>query len=442
MLDFTAIADKPWPFVRGYLTKALDLGDRLDGVSDDYAIGYLSKAMRLDLKSVAKERKCTPGKTIQCGNVCRQPKNCKPKAETPVKQQSKAKTKAVPKSKTGSVAEISPDGILVDPKRFQYKVLGEHTKTGEVGSLAGVRRYDPNLAGIVQVWEDPADGQTYVVNGHNRLALAKRLGAESVTVRYLNVKDAAEARAVGALTNIAEGRGNAVDAAKFFKDTGLSKSDVEAKGIPMREKIASDGLALSNLEDSLFRKVIDGDMPQERAVIIGQSSLDHTEQRSLVDLIDQQEKRKRKITNDVVKELVDTVKSSTSKTEEQFDLFGGSQVTQNLAIEKASLQATIKQRLSREKKLFGTVARSKAAQELEKAGNIIDVESSEKMSKSAAVTLGVFDQLKNLSGPVSSAINRAAERISNGESSKKVQDDLYQEILNDLPNVLGVKKSG
>ena len=82
----------------------------------------------------------------------------------------------------GTLAELTPDQIKADPKRFQYKIIGESTKTGEVGSLSGVQRYDPNLAGIIQVWQDPADGQTYVVNGHNRLALANRLGAEKVAV--------------------------------------------------------------------------------------------------------------------------------------------------------------------------------------------------------------------------------------------------------------------
>jgi phage gp29-like protein len=337
----------------------------------------------------------------------------------------------------GTVAEVDPSTILADPKRFQYKVLGEHTKTGEVGSLSGVRKYDPNLAGVIQVWVDPADGQTYVVNGHNRLALANRLGAEKVTVRYLDVQDATEARSVGALTNIAEGRGTAIDAAKFFKDTGLSREEVEAKGIPMREKIAQDGIALAKLEDSLFRRTIDGDMPVERATIIGNSGLDHQQQRSLVAMVDQQAKRRRNITNETVRELADSVRSSAQRVETQFNLFGASQVVQDNAMERAALAANVRQRLSREKKLFATVGRSKAAEDLERAGNVIDVESSQKISREAALTLGIFDQMKNLSSPVSSALNRAADRMVAGESAKKVQDDLYREITTELPKLVG-----
>jgi hypothetical protein len=99
-------------------------------------------------------------------------------------------------SSTG-LATLDPKTIKVDPKRFQYKLIGEHTASGEVGSLSGVQKWDPNLGGVLQVWKDPADGGTYVVNGHNRLALAKRAGAQAVDARFLNVPNAKAARSVG-----------------------------------------------------------------------------------------------------------------------------------------------------------------------------------------------------------------------------------------------------
>ena len=153
----------------------------------------------------------------------------------------------------GHVGKLNTSLIDADPRRFQYKHTAE--ASGSVGSLAGVQKYDENLGGIIQVWKDPGDGKTYVVNGHNRLDLAKKLGAKDVTVRFLDAGSAKEARSIGALTNIAEGRGTAVDAAKYFRDTGFGKKELEDRGVPMREKIADDGLALSKLDDSLFDKV-------------------------------------------------------------------------------------------------------------------------------------------------------------------------------------------
>jgi hypothetical protein len=329
--------------------------------------------------------------------------------------------------KTEGLAELDPHSIEVDPKRFQYKIIGEHTATGSVGSLSGVRKYDPNLAGILQVWKDPADGKTYVVNGHNRLDLGKKLGAESVAVRYLKAPEAKTARAIGALTNIAEGRGDALDAAKFFRDTGINQTDLAAKGIPMREKIATDGLALSKLDDSLFRRTIDGDIAMARAAIVGGGGLDHASQRDLMKLVDKEGKRKN-LTDAAIAEMVDIAKSSQTSQETTFSLFGEETVTKSNMIEKAKLQASIRQRLSREKNLFGTVSRGRAADELSRGGNTIDKAKSGEISSNADRSLKQFDQMKNLSGPVSDAINKAASRMASGESHKSVERDLYAEI--------------
>lgn len=85
------------------------------------------------------------------------------------------------------------------------------------------------MAGIIQVWQDPKDKNVYVVNGHNRLELEKKLGIPKRPARFLKAKSAKEARSIGALTNIAEGRGNARDAAKFFRDSGISVRDLEKR---------------------------------------------------------------------------------------------------------------------------------------------------------------------------------------------------------------------
>jgi hypothetical protein len=333
------------------------------------------------------------------------------------------------------IAEVDVNKLQVDPKRFQYKIIGASTQSGSVGSLSGVKKWDPNLAGIIQVWQDPRNKQVYVVNGHNRKDLAQKLGVEKVTARFIKAKSPQEARAVGALTNIAEGRGNAQDAAKFFRDSGLSKEDLDRKGIPMREKIATDGIALSRLSEPLFDRVVQGHLPEQRAVVIGANLKDHKQQQELVGLIEKEEKRGRRINNDTIQELTDMVTGAPKVKEEQgglFDLLGFTPESRSLAIEKAQLQAGIKRQLSREKKLFGTVGKSRAADELSKAGNKINVEESAEISESAAKALDAFDKEKSLTGGVSTALNKGSERIANGENAKKVEKEIYDEILSHL----------
>lgn len=353
------------------------------------------------------------------------PKVAEPPDMTPLEEFMESESPAPPTRKAGTFAQVNPAEIAFDPQRFQYKMLGSQTKTGEVGSLSGVKKWDPDLGGVIQVWEDPADGKTYVVNGHNRLALANRLGAESVAVRYIDAKDPAEARAVGALTNIAEGRGTALDAAKFFRDTGLSKQDLESRGIPTREKIAQDGVALSQLDGTLFRQTIDGKIPVERAALIGGSGLDKTRQRELFKMVES----RKNVTNDVLSGLIDGVKAAEVSVQEQFDLFGSSEVAVSNALERAEMQAAIKKRLSREKKLFGVVSKQRNAEDLAEAGNRINVEGSQAVSRDASQAMAVFDQLKNQSGGISNLLNEASNGIRNGGDRDKIEAKLYKDIV-------------
>ena len=175
----------------------------------------------------------------------------------------------------------------------------------------------------MQVWNDPKDGNSYVVNGHNRADLAKKLGVEKVTVRFIKANTPKEARAVGALTNIAEGRGNAHMLAKFFRDSGLKKEDLDKKGIPMREKIATDGIAMSQLSDNLFNRVVQGTLPEQRAVAIGGKLTDHKQQQELLDLVEKEEKKKgKRITNDTINELTDMVVDAPKVESSQGGLLG------------------------------------------------------------------------------------------------------------------------
>jgi len=333
--------------------------------------------------------------------------------------------------KSTGIAELDPEKIKVDPKRFQFKIAASG-KTGSVGSLKGVGKFDQNLSGILQVWKDPDSGETFVVNGHNRLDLAKRLGADMVAVRYLDAPNAKAARAIGALSNIAEGRGTALDAGKFFRDTGITKNDLAQKGIPMQQSHAEKGLALSQLNDVLFRKVVDGTITENQGAIIGSGGLKDEHQNAIYSTI---KKRKKDISDATLREMVDSAKFAATESQTTLTLFGEEEIKQSLLVERAQLQAGIKQKLAREKKLFGTVARSKSAEDLSKAGNVIDIASSKAVSLGASQALGVFDQQKNLRGPVSDMINEAARRISNGESMKKVQSELYRQITSQLGGI-------
>ncbi len=167
------------------------------------------------------------------------------------------------------------NSIAVDPPRFQFKDNVNAQGQQKGNSLEGVDRWNTDAEGSIQVWDDPADGQTYVVNGHNRLGKAKELGVPTIRGERLLAQTAEQARAQGAISNISSGGGTAFDAAKVIRELGIQDpAGLEAAGIPLQSGMGAQGLALSKLPGDLFQQAVDGALPMGRALALGGSGLD------------------------------------------------------------------------------------------------------------------------------------------------------------------------
>ncbi len=321
----------------------------------------------------------------------------------------------------GTVTNLNTNLIHFDPERFQYK-LGAQGAHGVTDALKDATAYEPNFGGALSVWKDPGNGKTYVVNGHHRLDLANRLGAGKVGVRFIDARNAEAARAEGALTNIAEGRGTSLDAAKFFRDTGHSAEQLERRGVPIKEKTASEGLGIANLHRAAFDKVVSGELTHARGAAIGGLPQEH--QADLMKLIE----KGKHVTDSHVRNLVDSAKAATVVKTTTKSLFGDEHDDRSTLLHRAAAASHIQDRLGREKRVFGTVAKERNASELERGGNKIDTAESGKISSAAAQNLATFNLLKDRSGPVSHLLNEAAERVHKGEHPKKVHDEIYRRL--------------
>jgi ParB-like chromosome segregation protein Spo0J len=195
-----------------------------------------------------------------------------------------------------------------------------------------VKRWRPELAGVILVWRDPADGRVFVVNGHHRLALARRLGVAEVDVRFIAARDAAEARAIGALANMAEGRATPVDVAKFIRDSGRTPESLAAEGISLNETLARDGLSLAKLHPQLFASVATGVLPLGRALAIAVLTR-HEDQARLAALAEHLERR-RTISDPLIREMAADMETAPRQTVEQADLFGSYVDEKSLFLER------------------------------------------------------------------------------------------------------------
>lgn len=214
------------------------------------------------------------------------------------------------------------------------------------------------MAGVVAVWRDPANGLTYVTNGHHRIDLAHNVDnpPDNITARYLDAKDAQEARLKGALINIAEGRGESTDAAKVFRDSQMTPEQLANKGVSLKGKVASEGLALSHLAEPIWQDVLDGSLPAARAAVIGAGVPNQADQQALYELIKKREQGGKRLTNDQIGELIRMQSAAPKVTQKPSDdgqvrMFpeDDEEITRSLLPEKAILSDYARKQLGQEK---------------------------------------------------------------------------------------------
>ena len=317
----------------------------------------------------------------------------------------------------------------VAPEAFQYK-LGTDKETGAGGELKSVN-YDPKLAGVLHHWEDTegelgTKGQKYIVNGHHRFELAQRSGAHRVLSMPLHeAKTAKEARAAGALVNMAEGHGTAVDAAKFMRDTDITAEDLKARNVSLKGKIADQATALAALEPSLFNKVVQGEMGEAQAIALGKNAPTHAAQMAAVKDAEKYAKkhRGREPSGDIMAELATQAEMAPKVTEEKSDLFGGFSEEKSTHLERAELTAFFKGKTAELRNAFKSIGTERKAGMVGEAGNVLNIEENKKRADQHEAALESFGRMAYLKGPVSDILNehavQLAENPKNADSIKR-----------------------
>ena len=332
---------------------------------------------------------------------------------------------------------LQASDLSVDPARFQYKISGIDPKTGVTKELSAVKKFNPLLAGQLLVWHDPEDGKTYVVNGHHRAELAQRSPHwdedetgwgwhGELNVQYIPAMNAKEARAMGALANIAEGRGTATDAAKFMRDTGAGVDDLASRGISLSGRIAADAPSLAGLHPTVFQSLTNGMTTEGRALAIGRYLSDADLQHKLFQEIQKKER------SSGAKEIPD---SHVSEMAREMDLAGKTKVStgqkglfgddaedwsESLIFQRADLKAALRRELSAEKSTFRAVSTDARVARISGAGeNKLDTETNRSRAESAGEALWAFDKLANAKGELSDAIQQHADQLYHSPKQRK-----------------------
>jgi hypothetical protein len=325
----------------------------------------------------------------------------------------------LPDGRKVGVTAMAPHELAADPARFQYKVQGI-SEEGVAQELKEVREFRPEFAGQILVWHDPADGQTYVVNGHHRYELAQRTGYDQPLPVYLvDAQNEAEARALGALANIAEGRGTAVDAAKFLRETGRGVDALRQEGVSMRGRVADEATQLARLSDDVFNYVANERIPDKWGVAMARHIDNHDAQDQMLRSLMDADRRGRNLTDGVVEEMAREFGYAPMRTEISRSLFGDEEETRSLVVERATVKNALRRALSSEARTFTEVGRRGRGETLAEAGNVLNAEENLRRATEASGLLESFDRWTKFKGDVSDAVNRFAEQLADNPRAER-----------------------
>ena len=344
------------------------------------------------------------------------------------------------------VATIPTGDAAVAPKIFQYKAEGQ-TATGRSGSLAEENVYDPRYGGVISVWRDAqgelgAPGQIYVVNGHNRLELANRSGFPVINVQFIDAPTAADARMTGALQNIKDDKGTAIDAAKIFRDTGMSVEDLRLQNVNLNGKLASEGVALSRLPQWLFDKTATGDLPTSKAVALGSAEgIDD----AIISDVAKQAIAGKWSAEKIVQAMQEAKFASTGAGGGDAgpvlpgfeEMFKTTNVVALIDIRTAAYK-----QLSVEMRALTAASQAKNTSYLEAAGNAINVEGSQAARRTAAEAVAVFNRVTAYKGPVRDILNELAAQLPEGAGRTKAAANLVQFNLQRLRDAISEEMNG
>jgi hypothetical protein len=351
--------------------------------------------------------------------------------------------------------------VNFDPVRFQYKL--DRNERGETGSMAGVKKWDTTLAGAVEVWFDPKDEKTYVVNGHNRLAYAldnldqlpkNRKGESILKVHYIQADTPEGAKSVGALRNIAEGRGKETDAMDFFLHNDITTQEAaENLGLAvLGEPMVRKGLALARLAGPLRSAVKSGSLEMGKAVAIGANLENHDLQWKLyTEMLKYEKSGSRRMTIEDIRVSANRLQyevehGKTTKTVQE-DLFGKTEHTATNYFNQIRIQNKIAELIKDTRTTFNFVSKGAHMKRLTEAGNKLDPEKNRQLSQSAEMLVGTYERAVPSAdyprgeawagGPeVNDILDKAGEAASKGESLDKIRDRIYPEIVSVLEDAL------
>lgn len=314
------------------------------------------------------------------------------------------------------IKTFDPEEIEFDAQTFQYKTDGD--VRGVSDKLQNVTEWDQPSAGTVLVFEF-RDGRKAIVDGHQRLGLAKRLKKQGQKTKLLAhvFKEAdghtpEDALLSGLMINLRNNTGTATDAARVLRKNFNINVENLKKSIPTRLKLFQNAVGLKNLSDDAWGFYLSGKVDEDLAAMIGEVITNKAIHKDVMGALYQRKFNTKGEMQSALEQInnLPTVKTTTDS------LFGTEELEEALILERASLLDYASRNLKKIKSIFKTASEGDTT--LQKAGNVLDKARNEKEVIESGKIIDKINTIANRVGTLSDDLNNAAKIFKQGKKSE------------------------
>ncbi len=337
------------------------------------------------------------------------------------------------------IVEFEIDELKTDAELFQFKQGGD--KFGVTDRLKGVTKWEHAFSNIINVFEK-TNGDRIVVDGHQRLGLAKRIReqndgqnprlfgklykeSDGYTPEYV--------RAVSARKNLAEGTGSPLDASAIFK-----LDPDKFNELPSTSALVRQGRGLAMLGDEAHQMVLNEMIPQNYGALVGKYSNNPAQQVALINLL-----RKTEPGNEFQAESIIQQANTFGFTKDTQDtLFGAEEITESLYLQRAKVLDESLKLLRQDKKTFANLVRNQ--ERIEREGNTLKKNINQLRERQDETAIQIIKKLANTTGAIGDQLTEQAKRFKEGTSLKESAGQFADSIRRDVEsgNIRGTEIGG
>ena len=333
----------------------------------------------------------------------------------------------------GVLYAFDPRDIQVDARTFQFKGGGD--EFGVTDRLQFITEWDPQLAGVVTVYEY-ADGRLFVADGHQRVGLARRLMTQNpdlniqlygYRLREVDGVTPEQAMISAAITNIAQGTGSIIDAAKIARMDPDRFQNMVGRTLPPTSQLVRQARDMMALSQDAFGSVINDVIPSNYGAIVGRLLGDRPElQQAAISVLARAEPANVFQAEAIVRQ----VREADVDVATQQSLFGEEMVVESLYTERARVLDRAVKTLRQDRAAFANLVRN--AENIESAGNVLDRSVNQRRADLDGQAIALIQTLANRKGALSDALSDAARLArdtgSYGASTRQFVESIRRAI--------------